>query len=138
MKGTIRVGATVFQDFKVFGWPIELSEIVFDVEETDNRFRCIAKGYGERGDYGNGAVFVRRKEDIEEVDEDGESSKPVEERILISPDELKDLSRQVANMGFDEGLRAGVEMVRVTAVLNPDKAEFLMDLAAKMEGSLED
>ena len=137
MKGTIRAGATVFQDFKVFGWPIELSEIVFDVEETDNRFRCVAKGYGERGYYGNGAVFVRRKEDIEEV-KDGKSYKSSEVPILITPEELKELSRKVANMGFDEGLRAGVEMVRVTAVLHPDKAEFLMDLAAKMESSLED
>ena len=137
MKGTIRAGATVFQDFRVFGWPTELSEIVFDVEETDNRFRCVAKGYGERGDYGNGAVFVRCKEDIEEV-KDGKSYKSSEVPILITPEELKELSRKVANMGFDEGLRAGVEMVRVTAVLHPDKAEFLMDLAAKMESSLED
>ena len=138
MKGTIRVGATVFQDFKVFGWPIELSEIVFDVEETDNRFRCVAKGYGERGYYGNGAVFVRRKEDIEEVYEEGKACKSDGVPILIAPEELKELSRKVANMGFDEGLKAGVEMVRVTAVLHPDKAEFLMDLAAKMESSLED
>ncbi len=138
MKGTIRAGATVFQDFKVFGWPIELSEIVFDVEETDNRLMCVADGYGKRENYGSGAVFVRCKEDIEEVDDGGKSSKPVEERILISHDELKDLSRQLANMGFHEGLKAGVEMVRVTAVLHPDKAEFLMDLAAKMESSLED
>ena len=137
MKGIIRVGATVCQDFKVFGWPAELSSIVFDVEKQGEGYRCKADGYGNPGNYGSGAIFVPHREDVKEVKE-GESYKPGDEPVLITPDELRELSKQVANVGFEEGLMAGVEMVRLTAELNPDKAEFLMDIAAKMEGSMAD
>jgi hypothetical protein len=66
------------------------------------------------------------------------SRQPEKTPILITLDELRELTKKIANDGFETGLMAGVEMVRVTAELHPDKAEFLMDLAAKMESSLDD
>jgi len=61
--GKIRRGAIVGQDF----WHVEWDgrDVVFWFRKlTDSLFKGVAPGYGERGNYGNGAVYVFDIDDI--------------------------------------------------------------------------
>lgn len=63
IKTMIPRGALCLQDFSVFRWPRESDdpETIFMGEKLrGGGFRLTAPGYGERGDYGCGAIFVSK------------------------------------------------------------------------------
>jgi len=65
MKARIRAGAWVGQDFTQKQWPIEegTEHLIFEAEDIrGGRFRCTARGFGERPHYGNGALYVERRD----------------------------------------------------------------------------
>lgn len=135
MKGTIKVGATVSHDFRVFSWPEELAGVVFDAEEASGgRLICRADGYGhlkskgDPGEYGNGSIFLPNRMDFIK------QSNPV----TVTGEELKRLSKDLTLMGFDEGFETAVRMVEIAAEVCPSQREFLMELAGKMRSSPND
>jgi hypothetical protein len=70
MQGRIKDGAIVGQDFSRFVW--YNSNCVFDLEDfTQDRFKATTYGFGKpgSGSYGNGALFVKKK-DVELISED--------------------------------------------------------------------
>lgn len=86
MKGKIKIGAGIFQDHHFGKWPQCIPprsaytsdeykheaadpDIVFDIEWTGNHWECTADGYGilskDGGEYGNGSIFVSKRDGIE-------------------------------------------------------------------------
>ena len=63
-KTTVRIkeGVIFGQDFSFPTWPIKKEDVnlVFEIEEklSNGRIRLVADGYGNKGNYGNGAVYV--------------------------------------------------------------------------------
>lgn len=60
----IKVGAVIFQDMRFHRWTKAVAGINFTAERTGSgneqdepRWKLTAHGYGQRGNYGNGAVF---------------------------------------------------------------------------------
>ena len=73
MKAKIRKGATIGQDMGYHKWPHHESYNVDQIFEVFNYFekgrkQLIAKGFGQFGEYGNGALFVK-EEDLIEIDQ---------------------------------------------------------------------
>jgi hypothetical protein len=67
MRGRIKVGALITQDFATGRWPAKsggsdtVPDIEFDCKWNGSFWECIADGYGMlgyAGEYGNGSVFV--------------------------------------------------------------------------------
>jgi hypothetical protein len=86
MKARIKSGAGIMQDFRLLKWPhccppkseytgedyhfkAKDPDMVFDAEWHDSvnggYWYCIAPGYGENGNYGNGSILVNGFEGIE-------------------------------------------------------------------------
>lgn len=67
MKGRIKLGIIVGQDFSFIKGPDDL-DIIFDIKLVGaNLKKCIAPGFGKRGDYGNGAIYVSDPDGIEVI-----------------------------------------------------------------------
>jgi len=63
----IKVGFFVGQDHGYFEWPEEYKDFVFKAEKFgEKRLYCYRNGFGEKGNYGNGGVFVNREFTIKE------------------------------------------------------------------------
>jgi hypothetical protein len=70
MRGRIKVGALITQDFATGRWPAARigtdtdPDIEFECEWKGSFWECIADGYGmlrscgDAGEYGNGSIFV--------------------------------------------------------------------------------
>lgn len=61
MKGYIKAGSLVGQDFSYFKW--DKSDIIFSIDHIGcSKYKCVAPGYGVLGgtgkDYGNGAIYT--------------------------------------------------------------------------------
>lgn len=57
----IPTGALCCQDFKVFRWPRKTDdpETLFDgVKNSQSEIRLKAPGYGQKGDYGSGIIYL--------------------------------------------------------------------------------
>ena len=83
MKGIIKVGTGIMQDFHFGKWPNCFppkrhnnkvnEDMIFDVEWKGNYWDCRADGYGclssqgDIGDYGDGSIFVHDKDGVEIV-----------------------------------------------------------------------
>ena len=63
MKTKIPIGSLCSQDFDCFVWPRanDDPETVFIAKKGKRYFTLVAPGYGERGDYGNGAIHIFRE-----------------------------------------------------------------------------
>lgn len=61
IKTCIPIGSLCFQDFNVFIWPRKTDnpETIFDGKKVKDFFYLEAPGYGQRGDYGNGAIHIK-------------------------------------------------------------------------------
>ena len=76
MKCKIKKGAKVFQDFRVFIYP-ELDTVVdldtiFEVKILNGTYyNCVAPGFGGRGNYGCGSIFLYNINDLEIIEEIG-------------------------------------------------------------------
>jgi hypothetical protein len=76
----IKVGSMVVQDYACGQWPANRAgadidpETVFDAEWNGKYWECRADGYGrqswkgEVGGYGNGSIFVCRRDGVTAVD----------------------------------------------------------------------
>lgn len=88
MKGRIKIGAEIYQDFSYGKWPdckppkseydgedyqytTKFPDRIFEVswDESWNAWDCRADGYGSHTDYGNGSISVHRRESVEIIDE---------------------------------------------------------------------
>jgi len=59
-RGRLKPGSHYGQDHGFHTWPKEKAHIIFDVHYfTKDTIQLKASGYGEHGDYGNGALFVK-------------------------------------------------------------------------------
>ena len=72
MRGRIKVGAAIMQDFAFGHWPqckapkgskdpdqADDADMVFEMKLTNTgKVECTAPGFGARGHYGNGSIFV--------------------------------------------------------------------------------
>jgi len=131
MRGTIKAGATVFQDFRVFKWPEDLSDIVFDVNEEGTGYGCKADGYGhlrsqgDPGSYGNGRVFVPSKEDVLLAQEG-----PL---VILTEGDFKKVCREVTEESFNRGFQCGVDLIRMIAGTHDEQKDFLLYIAELME-----
>lgn len=77
IKARIKRGAPVYQDFGFGEWPAckppgggtEASDPDMEFECTRERdgWNCTAPGFGQRGDYGNGSIFVHDPDGIDEI-----------------------------------------------------------------------
>lgn len=87
MRGRIKRDASVMRDFIYMRWPYvkivrideesiecdaEKEDIVFDVEWKKEFWKCTAPGYGKKGNYGEGALYVRNFDDVELIKEEEE------------------------------------------------------------------
>ena len=62
MKTKIPAGSLCFQDFYTFTWPRpeDDPETTFIAKKGRRYFELVAPGYGEKCNYGNGAIFIFR------------------------------------------------------------------------------
>lgn len=60
MKTKIPAGSLCFQDFYTFTWPRpeDDPETTFIAKKGRRYFELVAPGYGEKCNYGNGAIFI--------------------------------------------------------------------------------
>lgn len=79
IKARIKRGAFIYQDFASGYWPAckppgggtEAADpdMVFDCTREHGWWECKAPGFGQRGDYGNGAISVHDADGIELAEE---------------------------------------------------------------------
>lgn len=67
LKGKIKPEAIVWQDFKAINfykyYGEKFKDLVFDFTKiSDNEYEGIAEGFGKRGDYGDGAIYVNTED----------------------------------------------------------------------------
>ena len=119
------------QDFRIFKWPEDLSEVVFEVKEEGTGYGCKADGYGhlksegDPGDYGNGRVFVLSKEDVLLAQEG-----PL---VIMTEGDFKEVCQEMAEDGFNRGYQCGVELIRMVAETHDEQKNFLLYIAELME-----
>lgn len=69
----IKPGTIISQDMRSMKWPVCLAPrgrkidpgMIFDATWNGNYWDCVAPGYGMRGDYGNGSIFVSDIDGVE-------------------------------------------------------------------------
>lgn len=63
MTAKIPVGTMYFQDFRFGHWPDEWADVEFSITRFGDDLKLIAPGFGElKGDYGNGAIWIKEAE----------------------------------------------------------------------------
>lgn len=85
MKGKIKIGTRIGQDHSIFIWPncappvkdyigkeykfkAINQDMIFDIEDRGKgMFKCVAPGFGEKGNYGNGAILVFDSNGIKKI-----------------------------------------------------------------------
>jgi hypothetical protein len=65
-KSPIPRGTLIFHDHGVFRWPknnnrddVDDPDMLFDINVDRGAVRCVADGFGTKGDYGNGSILIK-------------------------------------------------------------------------------
>lgn len=81
MKGIIKIGSAIMHDFSFGKWPsckpplkeyenkayryeAKNPHMLFDIVWKNDSWLCLAPGYGELGNYGNGGIIVRGRDSV--------------------------------------------------------------------------